>query len=325
MKIFAIDDDETILAILVEALKLTGFPDVKTDTCGLKALEQLAATSQTVDCFLLDIQMPTIDGIDLCEKIRELPGHAKTPIIMLTAMSERDYVDRAFKAGATDYVTKPFDVMELGTRVKMAERLSAEIKNSQESYRTLEAITQKLTAEEKVPIYARLDVNDVEHFLAYHVFENYVGMLQRGKFYSSNLFAIKVTNAVDIHHECEGGEFEFLIGSIADAISDNLTATDIFFTYAGNGIFVCIYNRLKDTVVDNFSTLVQDEIDQMGLMLINGKPVEAHIDFGPTVSPSIFSKPGKTNLVEIAIQKLGHTPGSETGMDMATNWSMSQF
>jgi len=304
MKILAVDDDEIILAILMEALKVVGFPDASTACGGAEALDFLAQNDQPIDCFLLDIQMPGIDGIELCARIRKIPGHEKTPIIMLTAMSDRSYIDRAFTAGATDYVTKPFDVLELGARVKNAERLRNEIRNSQESYRSLEAIAQKLADENKISIEARIDVEDVDHFLAYHAFENYVAMLQRGKFYSSNLFTVRIANVGDIHHACKSGEFEYMIGSIADAISDNLTATGIFFTYAGNGVFVCIYNRLKDVVLDGFSTMVQDEIDQMGLLYTNGKDVDARIELGPTVSPGIFSKPGKTDIIQAAIQRL---------------------
>ncbi len=303
MKILAVDDDEIILAILVEALKVVGFTDVQTSSGGAQAVDIISQADQPFDCFLLDIQMPGIDGIELCASIRETPGYEKTPIIMLTAMSERSYIDRAFTAGATDYITKPFDIIELGARVKNAERLTKEAKRSQENYTSLEAITRKLAEGNKITLDARIDVNDVPQFLAYHVFENYVAMLQRGKLYSSNLFSIRILNISTILNECTSDEFEYLIGSFSDAISDSLTTTGVFFTYAGSGNYVCIYNRLKDTIFDSFSTLVQDKIDQMGLVFNNGKVVDAAVQIGQTISPGIFSRPGKTEIIQQAIER----------------------
>ncbi|MDB5657532.1 MAG: response regulator [Cypionkella sp.] len=102
---------------------ISGFPDVTTASSGQRALDALANSDDSFDCLLLDINMPGMDGVELCERVRRLEAYRTTPIIMLTAMSEGEYIDSAFKAGTTDYATKPFDIDELGARLRVAHKL----------------------------------------------------------------------------------------------------------------------------------------------------------------------------------------------------------
>lgn len=80
------------------------------------AVEALAIIySEAISALLLDISMPGIDGFELCRTVRRLPGFQKLPIIMIT--SRRSAADReeAKQAGASGYMTKPFDAQELQT------------------------------------------------------------------------------------------------------------------------------------------------------------------------------------------------------------------
>lgn len=304
MRILAVDDDEFILELLFEAMKVVGYPDVKTATCAAKALDLIRSSSERFECILLDIQMPEIDGIELCNTIRNIPGYQKTPVIMLTAMSERDYVDRAFAAGATDYVTKPFDILELGTRVKMAERLNAEQARTQQSHRSLDALTETLVNDRRIDLDSTVDVQDVDGFLGYSAFENYVAMLNRGSYFSSSLVSFKVENIRSIHKNCDAAGFEFAISDIAEAISDNIYSHGGFFTYAGYGIFVCVYNRVKDPISDEIEINVRDTIEQMDLVYDGGEKLEVNLSISEPVSPGVFSKPGSLGVIERAIQSV---------------------
>ena len=113
MKKLSVDDDWMILELLELAMSVSGQHELTIVTSGEKAIQLLEQGEQRFDCFLLDIQMPHIDGVELCRVIREMPMYKRTPILMATAMSQKVYIDRALAAGASDYVTKPFDFEEL--------------------------------------------------------------------------------------------------------------------------------------------------------------------------------------------------------------------
>lgn len=83
----------------------------------------LAFQREKPDCVLLDIRMPRLDGIDVCHRIRALPGGAATAIVFVTAQRDVDSFDEASKAGGDDFLTKPFNPAELVVRIQTAVRL----------------------------------------------------------------------------------------------------------------------------------------------------------------------------------------------------------
>ena len=76
---------------------------------------------------LLDIVMPEMDGVEVCARIRNDPRYADLPIIMVTSLDDMNSLANAFVAGATDYVTKPINRIELVARVRAALRLKQEL------------------------------------------------------------------------------------------------------------------------------------------------------------------------------------------------------
>lgn len=121
MRILAVDDDPIVQDLLSLALSRSIYDDLEFATSGAEALDLLNDTQEPFSCFLLDINMPEFDGVELCEKIRELPQYRETPIIMVTRLDHRLHLERAVIAGATDYVVKPFDGQEVVTRIELAE------------------------------------------------------------------------------------------------------------------------------------------------------------------------------------------------------------
>ena len=115
IKILVVDDEEDILEFLSYNLRAQGYDVIVADN-GILAIE--LAKQQQPSLIILDVQMPDMDGITTCEKIREIPSLKETVVTFLTARSE-DYSQIAgFEAGADDYITKPIRPKVLVSRVK---------------------------------------------------------------------------------------------------------------------------------------------------------------------------------------------------------------
>ena len=109
-KILIVDDEKGVVDMLKSYFEMHSFR-VYTAYNGKDALKQAA---HNPDLVLLDINMPDIDGLTVCEKIR---NHISCPILFLTARIETADKIKGFQVGADDYIVKPFDIDELGARV----------------------------------------------------------------------------------------------------------------------------------------------------------------------------------------------------------------
>jgi phosphoserine phosphatase RsbU/P len=132
VRILVVDDSEDSRDLTEGALLSAGYEDIVTAASGwdtLRALDVGRTTDEAaiIDLVLLDIVMPEMDGVEVCARIRNDPRYVDLPIIMVTALSDMDSLANAFVAGATDYVTKPVNRIELVARVRSALRLKAEL------------------------------------------------------------------------------------------------------------------------------------------------------------------------------------------------------
>jgi len=116
-KILVIDDEQDILRIVSYSLKKWGY-DVVTATNGQEGLDKMAA--ENPDLVLLDAGMPVMNGFQMLDEIRSHPDWKNIPVIMLTAHSDPKDIDRARTYGILEYVTKPFDPMELREKLEKA-------------------------------------------------------------------------------------------------------------------------------------------------------------------------------------------------------------
>ena len=120
--IFCVEDDNNIRDLLVYTLETTGF-----HARGLEDSQELwkALAEEEPELILLDIMLPGEDGYSILEKLKKSSGTRDIPIIMVTAKEAEFDKVRALEAGADDYITKPFGMMEFIARVKAVLRRSS--------------------------------------------------------------------------------------------------------------------------------------------------------------------------------------------------------
>lgn len=117
MNVLVVDDDPDIRELVAFKLEQMGH----TVTAEADGESGLAAALATIpDLILLDVMMPKLTGIEVCQKLREDASTARVPVILITAKAQEVDVERGFVAGADDYIVKPFSPRELASRVEAA-------------------------------------------------------------------------------------------------------------------------------------------------------------------------------------------------------------
>ena len=119
MKILVVDDEALLVKGIRFNLQNDGYEDI-TGCDGMEAVE--LARSQSPDLIVLDVMMPRMDGLEACTRIREF---SDVPIILLTAKAGDMDKLLGFDQGADDYLTKPFNILELKARIRALLRRSA--------------------------------------------------------------------------------------------------------------------------------------------------------------------------------------------------------
>ena len=139
MKILVVDDEELLVKGIRFNLQNEGY-EVITGSNGLEAVE--AVQTQSPDLVVLDVMMPEMDGLTACTKIRSF---SNVPIILLTAkVADMDKL-MGFDHGADDYLTKPFNILELKARIRaLLRRSGAEAKQSSGNQMTVGSISLDL-------------------------------------------------------------------------------------------------------------------------------------------------------------------------------------
>ncbi len=120
--ILAVDDEPANLALLRKLLRHQGY-DVVEAVDGRSALAAIA--EHTPDLVCLDVMLPDLDGIEVCQRLRKQTEHSGLPILLVTALSRPEDKARGLEAGANDFLSKPFDEIELAARVRSLLRTKA--------------------------------------------------------------------------------------------------------------------------------------------------------------------------------------------------------
>jgi DNA-binding response OmpR family regulator len=214
MHILIVEDEKGIVAFLKQGLEEEGFT-ISTATNGKDGLEM--ALSLPIDLVLLDWMMPKMTGIDVCKAIRE---HKNTPIIFLTAKDTVQETIEGLKAGANDYIKKPFSFDELLERIKIHFRTS----NESQIF-TLGNITLDQSKFQVLVDQTEVSLTQREFELLAYLIKNKGSVCTRNKI---------IEDVWDIHFEYDTGVIDVFMNAIRKKL--NLTKDqDLIKTIRGIG------------------------------------------------------------------------------------------
>mgnify|MGYP000799346590 FL=1 len=152
-KVLVVDDEKLIVKGLRFSLEQDGM-EVDCAYDGEEALEK--AKAGEYDIILLDLMLPKMDGLEVCQQIREF---SNVPIIMLTAKGEDMDKILGLEYGADDYVTKPFNILEVKARIKAIIRRAGSKQDKQEKAKTVEVGELKLDCEGRLVFISGKEIN----------------------------------------------------------------------------------------------------------------------------------------------------------------------
>lgn len=115
LNVLVVDDDKSTMILIKKILSVQGFKPIGVNS-GEEALKVIKA--EPIDVALLDVMMPQLDGFEVCKRIKEDDLTRLIPVIIVTALNEREDKLKGIEAGADDFISKPIDRAELVTRIK---------------------------------------------------------------------------------------------------------------------------------------------------------------------------------------------------------------
>lgn len=294
MKILCVDDEPFFLDIIRTELASLGYVDVEQVKSGKEALKLVEQSPESFDCFLLDIDMPEMDGVALCEHLRNTPDALDATIIMVTSRSEVASVDRAFSVGATDYLNKPLNPLELRGRLKSAENFAALRK-------------QKLAAHTSSETSFDFDLQDAIRLdpaagcIEYVAMQNYLLKLGMMKMFNRVALGIHVTNVEDFFAYMSREHFRDILSDVSEVIVDGLGPCPKVMSYAGSGDFVLLLDRTRVFDIDQIHEALSSALMPLGDWYSDLQLPVPTLKIGKPISRNLFNLFAVEDVLEQAI------------------------
>ena len=266
MKILIVDDDVFIIELLGMALTAMGFANFEAANSAHEALAIVQKANNPFECFLIDIQMPDMNGIELCRELRKDQAYKRAPIMMLTAMSEREYIEKSFSAGANDYIVKPFQFNDLMARIESAARLSRQITSTDRLVRQIASACQGQATPSGLKFEDAISFEGTTGYLEQPAFRNYIDRMERSQFRLGGVASVKFQDALKLFEDSTPQEFLGLLSEVSDVLSVALRQENCHFTYGGYGCFLIMKVATdKSKFQTELEFLVKKELSRIDL------------------------------------------------------------
>lgn len=220
-RVLVVDDDPNILRLVEMRLRSDGFETLAVDS-GENVLNHVR--DYRPDVILLDVDMPGMDGFQVCELLKSDPQTMLVPVIFLTAKQTTANKVRGLELGAVDYISKPFDVVELQARVRSAARTKY----------LLDLLEQKAQIDGLTGLYSRG-----------HFDKRIVEEIERGRRYCQPVSLI----IVDVDHfkkiNDEHGHFfgDRVLVKVAGVLREGARTSDLVARYGGEEFVLVLPNE----------------------------------------------------------------------------------
>jgi DNA-binding response OmpR family regulator len=180
-RILVVDDDPNIAAVCAEVLVNQGF---EVDRAGTLADAKLLVNDKRPDLLLLDVMLPDGDGLSFFESLKAERAASPLSVVFISARADTSAKVRALKLGGDDYLTKPFDALELGARVEsVLQRRSSEAQSSPTTHlpgsQAIEREVQRRVAERKPFAFCYLDLDNLKAYNDYYGFAKADGVVRQ--------------------------------------------------------------------------------------------------------------------------------------------------
>lgn len=285
MRILAVDDDPIVIDLLEAMLSDLGHTDVQFVQDGKLAIKALTETRREFDCILLDISMPNITGIEVCRLIRSEPEFATIPIVMMTALRDKESVDSAFRAGATDYVNKPLDVVELEMRLRAVQHINDKRRHALENEVEYPPLNLRT-----INRYDVVKVDGVDDLIDYTALCNYLAHLSLAGLESRQVLAVKLHDFEQIAMRASAQELSFFLSEIADVIADQFRRYDCMMSYCGDGSFIVVTDKSKLESSVYLEERVAAALTDRNLEYDDGRVVYLDVSISNPIRPNTSKK-----------------------------------
>ena len=180
-----------------------------------------------------------MNGIEFCKSVRAIPRYARTPVLMVTSMSETQYIDAAFLAGASDYITKPLKRMELKARLSLAASMN------QNRARQLATLSGRGAV--RFGSHLRFSdpvlLHEVHGILELVALKNYALTLGNFRMQSWKAIGFATLGASEFYNACGPEQFYEVMEDVGNILFDTLKQSRLMMSYTGSGRFVALVSR----------------------------------------------------------------------------------
>jgi diguanylate cyclase (GGDEF)-like protein len=263
--VLIVDDISHNLQLLESVLKREKY-DIVPANNGKQALETVMTATRPPDLILLDLMMPGMDGLEVCRILKTDDRYRDIPIIFLTANNESKNLIEAFRAGAVDYITKPFNMLELLARVKTHLELKHARDQLKKALQELEqlALTDPLT---RVPNRRHL----------YQIAEREMARARRYN-YPFSLLMVDIDRFKQVNDTYGHLAGDEVLQSVAAIIRHTLRREDSFARFGGEEFVVLLPGTdtgAAVTVADRIRHLIA-----MSRPIVQSRPISVTVSIG---------------------------------------------